>query len=313
MLPLVNYNSKLELRSFLDERGLGMRKKFGQNFLINPAIRSRLLDALDIKAGDHVWEIGPGLGAMTWGLLEKGAHVKAFEIDRAFINILKEIFVDEIKFEKTTTFGTKEKAPSLSIIEGDVLKTWAAQKVEENENLFLLGNLPYNIAASLLADFIEKGFCFKRMVVTIQKEVAKRMTAKPGSPDYSSFSVLCSSLYKVSLIQNIGSSSFYPVPNVDSSGIRLELLPQNGKKPELFYSLVRSLFSGRRKTIRNTLTRFASSVIIKKGVSIAGADAAEEVLKKTGICGKRRPETLEIDEFAYLAAILEEIITGECS
>ena len=306
MLPLVNYNSKQELRSFLEERGLGMRKKFGQNFLINPAIRSRLLDALEIKAGDNVWEIGSGLGAMTWGLLEKGAHVTAFEIDKAFISILKEIFYDEIS-------GIDNKERSLNIIEGDVLKTWATQKVEKSDKLFLLGNLPYNIAASLLADFIEKGFCFKRMVVTIQKEVAKRMTAKPGSAEYSSFSVLCSSLYKVSLIQNIGSSSFYPVPNVDSSGILLELLPQKREKPELFYSLVRGLFSERRKTIRNTLTRFASSVIIMKGASITGADAAEEVLKKTGISGKRRPETLEIDEFTCLAAILEEILGGEYS
>ena len=300
MPPLVNYNSKNELRAFLEERRLGMRKKFGQNFLINPAVRSRLLDALELSQGNLVWEVGPGLGAMTAGLIERGGRVTAFEIDPAFALILRESFAADSSFR---------------LIEGDVLKTWPLVHAEiaPDEEIFLLGNLPYNIAASLLADFIEKGRFFKRMVITVQREVALRMAAGPGSKDYSSFSVLCSSVYKVTPLPVIRASSFYPAPRVDSQGVRLDLLPDRDKLPELFYPLVRSLFSSRRKTIRNTLSGFASSVIIKAGLSEqelpkTARETAEELLGRTGISGERRPETLGLEEFAALAALLEEIV-----
>ncbi|MDR0496112.1 MAG: 16S rRNA (adenine(1518)-N(6)/adenine(1519)-N(6))-dimethyltransferase RsmA [Treponema sp.] len=291
--PLINYNSKRELRAFLDERGLGMRKKFGQNFLIDPAARLKLLEALELQSGDNVWEIGPGLGAMTSGLLERGGRVCAFEIDPAFAAVLRESFGDYSAF---------------NLVEGDVLKTWSKVKAVAGE-LFLFGNLPYNIAAVLLADFIEKGRFFKRVVVTVQQEVALRMAAKPGSREYSSFSVLCSSVYMVNLLSNIKSTSFYPVPRVDSRGVRLNLIPCRRIKPGLFYPLVRALFSSRRKTIRNTLSAFAASVIM--GRDIPGKDIANEVLNRSGISGNLRPETLGIDEFAALAAFLEEIVTRE--
>jgi len=287
-----------------------MRKKHGQNFLINPSVRSRLLDALDLKPGVGVWEIGPGLGAMTAGLLERGAKITAFEIDPAFAQALREFFAAE-------SSGTE---PALRLVEGDVLKTWPVeirrQKVSngdaentEAKELFLLGNLPYNIAAALLADFIEKGHFFTRIVVTVQREVAMRMAAKPGSADYSSFSVLCSSVYKVSPLFVIKPSSFYPAPRVDSQGVRLDLKPCQLKLPVLFHPLVRSLFSSRRKTIRNTLSHFAASVIIKKGISLPFAGIAEDILNRAGISGDRRPETLCIDEFAALAVFLEEVVS----
>ena len=300
---MVNYNSKPELRAFLEERGLGMRKKYGQNFLINPAARSALLDALQSAHGSRVWEIGPGLGAMTAGLLERGAHVTAFEIDPAFAGIMRESFGQDSSFR---------------LIEGDVFKTWPVHaETAPADELFLLGNLPYNIAAALLADFIEKGRFFKRIVVTVQREVALRMCASQGSKDYSSFSLLCSSAYKVTPLSVIKASSFYPAPRVDSQGVRMDLLSDRGKLPALFYPLVRSLFSSRRKTIRNTLSAFASSVIIKAGLSAQGLsntaktarEAAEDILGRAAISGERRPETLGFDEFAVLASLLEETVS----
>ena len=301
-----NYNSGRELRAFLAERGLGMRKKFGQNFLINPRVRAGLLDAMELREGDEVWEIGPGLGAMTAGLLERGARVTAFEIDPAFAVILKEQFAP---------FFAGEAAGKFCLVEGDALKTWRGQEASTPaEELFLFGNLPYNAAAVLLADFIESGRFFKRMVVTVQREVALRMAAKPGSSDYSSFSVLCSSVYRVSPLFMIKGSSFYPAPRVDSQGVRLDLLPR-GELPRLFYPLVRGLFSSRRKAIRNTLSAFAASVIIKRvspdGASSAAREAAAEALNRANISGDRRPETLDRDEFAALAAFLEEIVCDE--
>jgi len=297
--PSINYDSPGELKAFLDERGIGMRKKFGQNFMINPRERSMLLDALELPEGAKVWEAGAGLGAMTAGLLERGADLTAFEIDPAFARALKEFFGDY-------SAGSRG---SFHLVEGDILKTWRSVDVNDDE-LFLFGNLPYNIAAALIADFIEKGRFFKRAVITVQREVARRMAVGPGSADYSSFSVLCSSVYKVKLLKIMKPSSFYPAPNIDSQGVRMDLISDPEKKPRLFYPLVRNLFSSRRKTIRNTLTAFASSVIIgselKGKTFLSAREAAFEALKKAGISGDRRAETLSIPEFAALAAFLEE-------
>jgi 16S rRNA (adenine1518-N6/adenine1519-N6)-dimethyltransferase len=279
-----------------------MRKKFGQNFLINPAVRSRLLDALELESDDEVWEIGPGLGAMTAGLLERGARVTAFEIDPAFARILREFFASE--------------SQAFHLIEGDVMKTWRTLGTQTPPaELFLLGNLPYNVAAALLADFIESGRFFKRLVVTVQREVAARMAAAPGCADYSSFSVLCSSVYKVTPLSVIKGSSFYPAPRVDSQGIRLDLITERKEKNKFFHPLVRALFSSRRKTIRNTLSSFAASVIIKQnnqsGNKTCSMELAAAVLNLAGISGERRPETLGVHEFAALASFLEETLTNE--
>jgi len=305
--PSINYNSARELRAFLEERGLGMRKKFGQNFLINPAVRSKLLDALELQPNDEVWEIGPGLGAMTVGLLERGAKVTAFEIDPAFVRILKEFFT-LAPLDSNPAF----QLPAFTLIEGDAMKTW--KTTPARDELFLLGNLPYNVGAALLADFIENGRFFKRLVVTVQREVAVRMAATPGSSDYSSFSVLCSSVYKVTPLQVIKGSSFYPAPRVDSQGVLLDLIPDREEKSKFFYPLVRSLFSSRRKTIRNTLSPFIASVIMKQknqgGGKKLSLDLAAEVLSRSGISGDRRPETLSVQEFAVLAAFLEEDLSN---
>jgi 16S rRNA (adenine1518-N6/adenine1519-N6)-dimethyltransferase len=286
----INYDSPGELRAFLEARGLGARKKFGQNFLVNPAARRELLDALEISAGGEVWEIGPGLGAMTRGLLERGGRVTAFEIDPGFCAVLRELFGASGNFR---------------LIEGDALKTWAGEGrggEGEDEELCLFGNLPYNAGAALLGDFIEKGRFFKRMVVTVQREVADRMTAKPGSSNYSSFSVLCSSVYALKPLKVIKGASFYPVPRVDSRGVRLDLLAQREReRPPLFYPLVRALFSSRRKTIKNSLSAFLHSSIMKERAK----GEALEILAYAGLSGERRPETLSPEEFTRLAGVLE--------
>ncbi|GHU54583.1 ribosomal RNA small subunit methyltransferase A [Spirochaetia bacterium] len=274
----INYDSAAGLRALLEERGLGMRKKFGQNFLINPGVRKRLVDALETGEGDEVWEVGPGLGAMTKELLDRGMRVRAFEIDPGFTGLLREIFAGQEGFTLT---------------EGDVLKTWR----QADPAPYFLGNLPYNIASVLLANFIEEGRFFRRMVVTVQKEVARRMAAKPGSGDYSSFSVLIGSAYKVSPLMVIGGASFYPAPRVDSRGIRLDLRTDIGNgRPLLFYPLVRQLFSSRRKTIKNNLQSFVSS----RG-NFAGSDIALPVLEQCGIKPEERAENLTIEKFAELA------------
>jgi len=283
MMSIINYNSASALRDFLESEGLGMRKKFGQNFLINPSVRQSLVDALGARSGDEVWEVGPGLGAMTSLLLERGFSVKAFEIDPGFIGVLKKIFYDEKNF---------------TLVEGDVMKTWSAQEPSP----FFLGNLPYNVGAALLADLIEKGRLFTRMVVTVQKEVALRMAAAAGTGDYSSFSVLCQSAYKVKPLMLIRPSSFYPKPNVDSMGVLLESRPPLSY-PALFYPLVRSLFSSRRKTIKNNLTSFLSSRFAKP----SPAEICASVLAENSLSGNERAENLDCDGFLSLAKSIENM------
>ena len=286
---MVNYNSVSEIRSLLESEGLGMQKKFGQNFLINQQIRQKLVDILGAQEQDEVWEIGSGIGAMTSLLLDKGLKVKAFEIDRGFIRILKKLFYQ--RHESEVVEGC-ESSGSFELIEGDVLKTWKTQK----QTPFLLGNLPYNVAAVLLADLIENRCIFTRMVVTVQKETALRMAATAGSPDYSSFSVLCASAYKVKQLMLIHSSSFYPQPNVDSMGVLLEKREEL-LCPAVFYPLVRSLFSSRRKTIKNNLTSFITSKFPGK----TAADIVSRILQECGLGGNERAEQLELEIFLSLA------------
>ncbi|MDR2392583.1 MAG: 16S rRNA (adenine(1518)-N(6)/adenine(1519)-N(6))-dimethyltransferase RsmA [Treponema sp.] len=287
----LNYDSPLAIKAFLDAQGLGMRKKFGQNFLINPGARKALVDALDLEIGVGVWEIGPGLGAMTWSLLERGVYVKAFEIDPGFIRVLTDFFGGRRRF---------------CLVQGDVLKTWPYAGTEG----YMLGNLPYTIASRLLGTLIERNRLFKRMVVVLQRELVQRMSARPGSKDYSSFSVLCTSTYTLTPLKVLKGTSFYPVPHVDSQGIRLDLRTDVDPcaYPPCFRPLVRQLFASRRKTIKHNLYDFVvSSILTKPGVA-KGKEAVhitEEVLARCGIPGNKRAEVLELEDFLALARVLE--------
>ena len=275
----LNYNSAASLQEFLDKRGLGMRKKFGQNFLINPGIRRAIVSALEAETGECVWEIGPGLGAMTSLLLEQGLRVRAFEIDLGFTRALREFFSGNDGFV---------------LVEGDVMKTWPGEPAAP----YLLGNLPYNIAAALLAGFVERGRFFRRIVVTVQREVARRMAAVPGSADYSSFSVLCAAEYRVRPLMAIKGASFYPRPRVDSQAVLLEQRENPSVRPACFFPLVRRLFSSRRKTIKNNLITFCAS----RGYP---AELAAATLAQSAVDGNRRAEDLGLEDFEVLAKTIE--------
>ncbi|MBQ4495900.1 MAG: ribosomal RNA small subunit methyltransferase A [Spirochaetaceae bacterium] len=277
----IDYDSPAALKSFLEERGLAMQKKFGQNFLINGQARKKLIDSLEIEKGTTVWEIGPGLGAMTSEILDRGAELTAFEIDHGFAAALGELFGDRSNFK---------------LVEGDVLKTW---KTVSERPARLFGNLPYNIAATIFADLICAGVRFDKSVITVQKEVAQRMNAKPGTDDYSSFSVLCQWAYDVTPLMDLGGGSFWPRPNVDSRAVKFvkkELFPQC-KDAAFFAKMQRALFVSRRKTIKNNLTTFLSD-----------SAKAETALKKAEIDPKVRAETLDISTLLRLSDAVGEIL-----
>lgn len=277
----IDYDSPSSLKAFLEEKGLAMQKKFGQNFLINGQARKKLIDSLDIGKGTTVWEIGPGLGAMTSEILNRGAELTAFEIDHGFAAALREIFHDKANF---------------NLIEGDVLKTW---KTVSERPARLFGNLPYNIAATIFADLICAGVRFDKSVITVQKEVAQRMNAKAGSDDYSSFSVLCQWAYDVTPLMDLGGGSFWPRPNVDSRAVKFikkENFPQC-KDPVLFTKMQRSLFTSRRKTVKNNLTSFLND-----------SKKAENALKLAEIDPKVRAETLDITTLLHLSDAVGEVL-----
>jgi len=284
-ITLPDYNAPSELAAALSEHGFGMQKKFGQNFLINGAIRQALVDALGLSPAETVWEVGPGLGAMTSLLLEQKALLTAFEIDRGFIRLLKSYF---------GAYGT------FTLIEGDVLKTWKAE-YEKNAPTAFFGNLPYNIAAKLIAATIEESCLFERMVVTVQKEVALRMTARHGSADYSSFSVLCQWAYAIQPIRDIAPAAFWPKPAVYSRALLCKKNdpPLPVKNKALFFRLVRSLFGARRKTVKNNLSAFLAASG-KKTLS------AEMLLKTAQLDPHTRAETLEVYDFIRLSDILAD-------
>ena len=284
MLP--DYNAPSALVAVLGEHGFGMQKKFGQNFLINAHIRQELVSALGLSAGGTVWEVGPGLGSMTSLLLEAGADLTVFEIDRGFVQLL------------TAYFGSYQ---SFHLIEGDVLKTWKTEYQRQVPEAFL-GNLPYNIAAKLIAATIEAECFFNRMVLTVQKEVGLRMTAAPGSADYSSFSVLCQWAYDVESIRDIAPAAFWPKPNVESRALRFtkKQSPQPVRDARLFLSLVRSLFRARRKTVKNNL----NTLLVARGKK---TPPAETLLKTAGIDPSARAESLTVYDFIRLSDILGDM------
>lgn len=281
MLP--DYNAPSALAAVLDEHGFGMQKKFGQNFLINAHIRQGLVSALGLSAGNTVWEVGPGLGSMTSLLLEAGTDVTVFEIDRGFVRLL------------TSYFGSN---PLFHLIEGDVLKTWKAEYQRYAPDAFF-GNLPYNIAAKLIAATIESECFFNCMVLTVQKEVGLRMTAAPGSADYSSFSVLCQWAYDVEPIRDIAPAAFWPKPNVESRALRFtkKQSPQPVRDARLFLTLVRGLFVARRKTVKNNL----STILAARGKKTL---SAETLLKDARIDPAARAESLTVYDFIRLSDIL---------
>jgi len=275
-----DYNSPAELKKILEINGFSMQKKFGQNFLINPDARRKIIDALEVDEGTTVWEIGPGLGAMTNELLERNCRVKAFEIDKGFIQLLKEYFED---YQKKECF---------TLIEGDAIKNWKKEAEKGPLPQRFFGNLPYNIAATLIADTIEENVRFEKCLFTVQKEVALRMAAKAASADYSSFSVLCQWAYDIKPLFDLSGSNFWPKPNVDSRSvlfIKKESFPCC-KSPQLFIKMQRALFSSRRKTVRNNLSGF-----------LHNNDLALEALNKANIDPMKRAEVLTIDQMLQLS------------
>jgi dimethyladenosine transferase len=271
-----------------------MSKRFGQNFLTNRRSRERIVEELKATAGMRVWEIGPGIGSMTAVALEAGLEVTAFEIDHGFARLLLRIFGSNPRFK---------------LVEGDFLDTWKAEREASGAPDRVFGNLPYSAANAIVASLIEGALLPDRMVFTVQKEAGLRMCAVPGTKDYSAFSVLCTSVCRSRLAFDLGASSFWPVPNVTSTVVRMERRPDPVAADDRagFSAFVRSGFSSRRKTLRNNIRAAGPALYAFLGrPSDLGLDAdLAAALEKLGIRADIRAEALKPEELSAVYSSLK--------
>lgn len=247
------------------------RKRFGQHFLHDPGVIERIVAAFDPRPGETVVEIGPGLGALTLPLLDRTHVLHAIELDRDLAARLPGL---------VTGHG------QLVLHQADALR-FDFMALAQRQRLRVIGNLPYNISTPLLFHVLDHAPAISDMLFMVQKEVADRMAAAPGTKDYGRLSVMLQWRLQVEHLFDVGPGAFRPPPKVWSSVVHLRPRPTAGivdVEPKQFGRVVQAAFAQRRKTLRNSLR----GIVDAQGFARAGVNPA------------RRPETLTLEEFAAL-------------
>ncbi len=270
-----------------DRDAFHMKKKFGQNFLIQPAIPARIADASRRAAGEEkaaCLEIGPGAGALTTRLCTLYDRVIAVEVDTTLQPILTE---------------TLSPFDNIEIIWGDILTIDLATILEKTKgySLSVCANLPYYITSPILMHLLESRIPFRSLTLMVQKEVAERLAAAPGSAAYSALTAVVGYYCRVQKLFDVSPGNFYPRPAVTSSVVSLiphSTLPVNPVDSNLFFNVIRGAFSQRRKTLLNALS---SSLSMSK-------DALLPLFEEASIDANRRGETLSNEEFCTLSNII---------
>lgn len=260
------------------------RKALGQNFLTDRHVIAKILAAAQLAADDCVLEVGPGRGALTDLMASRVRHLVAVEFDRDLAALLRQRFADN---------------PAVVIHEQDVLKV-DFEHLLGDDRYKVVANLPYNISTSVLFRFLEQRHRFSRLVVMLQKEVGERLAAPPDCSDYGVLTVLFRQWFEVKREFLVPPGCFYPVPKVDSVVVSMEPLAVSRVEvgdQALFEQVVRASFAMRRKTLWNCL----------KSAGLLEPHVLEQVLTAAGIDGRRRGETLDLDEFARLSRHLHAV------
>ena len=254
-----------------------MSKKLGQNFLIKRGIVDEIVYAAELTVGEPVLEVGPGIGTLTQGLAQSGADVTAIELDRRLLEVLD------------TTLASYD---NVRIIHGDVLKL-DLPTIMNQKPFKVVANLPYYITTPIIMSLLESKLPIERLVVMVQKEVALRMVAKPGTKDYGALSVAVQYYTEPDIVLDVPPKSFLPAPAVTSSVIRCVLRdkpPVDVIDEKLFFRVVKAGFAQRRKTFANTMRTTGLS-----------KEQIDDILVKANIDGQRRGETFSLQEFADVA------------
>lgn len=263
------------------------RKKFGQNFLIDGHVLEKIIAAAQITGEDLVLEIGPGIGTLTQYLAEAAGRVIAVEIDKMLIPILQE---------------TLSAYDNVELLNADILKLDIAALVAEKNGgrpVKIVANLPYYITTPIIMGLLENHVPVQSITVMVQKEVAQRMQANPGSKDYGALSLAVQYYCRPYIAANVPPNCFLPRPKVGSAVIRLERYekpPVAVRSEKLLFEIIRASFNQRRKTLVNGLHNAA-------GLQVTKEDAAN-ALQKLNLPADVRGETLTLDQFADLANLL---------
>ncbi len=272
--PLPPLNAAAVLRQF----GLRADKSLGQNFLQDPIALERIVTAAEITLQDTILEIGPGLGSLTRYLAAAARHVTAVELDERLLPALGQVL-----------------APfhNVRIVQGDILKVPPATLVSESGYL-VVANIPYYITSAVMRHLLSFSLRPRRMVLTIQREVADRICAEPGDLSLLALSVQIYGHPRIAAL--IPAGAFYPVPNVDSAALRVDLFEQpiiDDESIETFFRLAKAGFSQKRKTLRNAMAA---------GLRMQ-ANQVETLLREAGIDPQRRAETVSLAEWHTLTDI----------
>ena len=273
----------------LQKYNFSFQKKFGQNFLIDPHVLDKIIAAAEITKDDFVLEIGPGIGTLTQYLAEAAREVVAVEIDSTLIPILED---------------TLSAYDNVNVINEDVLKVDLKKLAEERNGgkpIKVVANLPYYITTPIIMGLFESHVPLKSLTVMVQKEVALRMQAGPGTKDYGALSLAVQYYASPYLAANVPPNCFMPRPNVGSAVIRLtrfEETPVQVKDEKLLFRLIRASFNQRRKTLQNGLVNSPELNFTKEQVATA--------IETLGVSPSVRGEALTLEQFAALANALSE-------
>lgn len=273
-------------RALLASRGLRPNAARGQHFLVDPQVRDAIVATAGVGPGSLVVEIGPGTGVLTEALLQRGASVLAVELDRGLAAALGE------------TLGRK---PRLTVLSADALRFDFAAHLgahPERGRIRVVANIPYYITSPLILRLLPCRQLFKALYLTVQREVAERITAGPGTKAYGALTLHCQYHAEVRPALAIPRAAFYPIPEVDSTLVGFDLLDAprvSVTSPARLFGVIRAAFGQRRKMLWNALRQ--------AGWPPAALDAA---LGACGITGSRRGETLTLQEFARLSEALPE-------
>lgn len=268
----------------LQKYHFNFQKKFGQNFLIDTHVLDKIIRAAEITKDDFVLEIGPGIGTMTQYLAQAAREVVAVEIDKALIPILQD---------------TLSGFPNAEVIQDDILKVDIAELAAERNGdrpIKVVANLPYYITTPIIMSLFEHDVPLALVTVMVQKEVAERMQAGPGSKDYGALSLAVQYYADPYIVANVPPNCFMPRPNVGSAVIRLtrhKVPPVQVEDEKLMFQMIRASFNQRRKTLVNGLNHSPEMTLTKEQIT----KAVEGLGKGAGVRG----EALTLEEFAKLS------------
>lgn len=284
MAELGNPSNTIEV---LKKYGFRFQKRYGQNFLIDSHILEKIIEAAEITKEDMVLEIGPGIGTMTQYLAEHAREVVAVEIDKMLIPILED---------------TLSAYDNVMVINEDILKVDIEALVREkngNRPIKVVANLPYYITTPIIMGLFESHTPLASITIMVQKEVADRMQAGPGTKDYGALSLAVQYYAKPEIMMNVSPGCFIPKPNVGSAVIRLTRYEQNPvqvKDEDFLFLLIRAAFGQRRKTLVNSLTNASFLSLSKEEILHA--------LSEMGVSETVRGEALTLEAFAKLSNLL---------